>query len=104
VTFEELQTLVERLRVEERYDAIRVSDDRTQIIAVRQMIFTWAICAGLDECGFSDRWCYETATAAAMAWIKWSGNAGTEPEGWIRHPRSARRRPGGDATREHIAA
>ena len=31
---------------------------------------------------------------------KWDGTG--EPEGWMRHPSSGRRRPGGDPAQEHV--
>lgn len=100
----DLEALAERLKASESFAAVRVSDDGSQLIAVRQMIFTWAIFSGLEELGYEDRWCYETGTDAALAWVAWSGDAGTEPEGWIRHPRTERRRPHGDASQEYLAA
>ena len=47
-----------------------------------------------------DGWVYaslETALAAARAW-----DGHEEPSGWLRHPKSGRRRPGGDPAREYI--
>lgn len=50
---------------------------------------------------YLDQWDY-TAELTAAAWraaLAWDG-AG-EPEGWYRHARTGRRRPGGDPSREH---
>ena len=47
-----------------------------------------------------DGWVYaslETALAAARAW-----DGHEEPSGWLRHPKSGRRRPGGDPAREYV--
>jgi hypothetical protein len=47
-----------------------------------------------------DGWIYaslEAALAAAKAW-----DATAEPSGWLRHPQSGRRRPGGDPAREYV--
>ena len=47
-----------------------------------------------------DGWVYaslETALAAARAW-----DGHEEPSGWLRHPKSGRRRPGGDPVCEYI--
>jgi hypothetical protein len=96
------QDLMGRLAAEEFYLGLRVSDDGRQIIGIRQMIYTWAIFAGVDEGGYEDQWCYESGALAAIALARWSGNIGTEPDGWIRHPKSKRRRPGGDATQERV--
>lgn len=37
---------------------------------------------------------------AVAALIEWDGTG--EPEGWIRHPMTGRRRPGGDASKEYV--
>jgi hypothetical protein len=39
---------------------------------------------------------------AVLAFVQWEGQEGTEPEGWMRHVQSGRRRPGGDPTQEYI--
>jgi len=39
------------------------------------------------------------AVAAAQAW---DIALQPEPDGWMRHPISGRRRPGGDATQEYV--
>jgi hypothetical protein len=33
----------------------------------------------------------------------WAADGGKEPQGWIRHPSTGRRRPGGDASREYVS-
>ena len=38
--------------------------------------------------------------AAVVALALWDGTG--EPEGWMRHPTSGRRRPDGDKTKEYI--
>lgn len=51
--------------------------------------------------GMTDVWDYqaEQNEAAWRAAVGWDGQG--EPEGWYRHARTGRRRPGGDASREH---
>lgn len=44
---------------------------------------------------YNDRWCYETIEAALSAAAAWSGEPGTEPDGWHRHPATGRRRHNG---------
>jgi hypothetical protein len=66
-----------------------------------RLIFNYAILSDLTECGYDGRWCYSSKDAALAALNAWNGEG--EPEGWHRHPPSGRRRPNGDATREHIA-
>jgi hypothetical protein len=45
-----------------------------------------------------DAWCYATCREAVAAAHTWDGTG--EPQGWVRHPASGRRRPGGDPERE----
>lgn len=71
----------------------RISD--TRYCAILPMMFTHAVVVGfIDDCrmGYDDRWCYHDSFAAIAAATVWSGEPGTEPEGWHRHPRSGRRR------------
>lgn len=47
-----------------------------------------------------DCWCYETQVLALVAFEMWDGNG--EPDGWIRHPFTGRRRPNGDKSKEYV--
>lgn len=47
-----------------------------------------------------DEWRYETVQEAIAAMNQWDGVG--EPEGWLRHPSSGRRRMNGDPMREYI--
>lgn len=60
------------------------------------------ICVGPadDPSGFDDVWCYESVPAAIDALEVWDGEG--EPAGWMRHPRSGRRRPEGDPAQEYV--
>lgn len=50
-----------------------------------------------------DDWLYDTPEAAVAALDAWAACAGAgEPDGWMRHPRSGRRRPGGDPALEYV--
>jgi|SRR5579862_7181595 len=64
--------------------------------AIMPMIFTHAIGTGRigDYFGIENSWCYESREEAEAALEAWSGSG--EPDGWIRHPPSGRRRPSGD--------
>lgn len=58
------------------------------------------------EAEFDDGFCDEvfTYTSRDGAWaavLDWNGVG--DPQGWIRHQPSDRRRPGGDASKEYIA-
>lgn len=52
-----------------------------------------------SQCFFSN-YCYHEIPAAWWAAIAWDGEG--EPEGWIRHLESGRRRPDGDPAREYV--
>jgi hypothetical protein len=52
-------------------------------------------CIGYDDC-----WDYSDRVAAISAMQRWDGVG--EPEGWMRHPSSGRRRPDGDPSREFV--
>jgi hypothetical protein len=56
----------------------------------------------LGDDGYGDVWDYQAAQteAAWRAALGWDGQG--EPEGWYRHLRSGRRRPYGDAARQHV--
>ena len=47
-----------------------------------------------------DEWQYDTFAQALAALELWDGEG--EPRGWIRNPRTARRRPDGDPEREYV--
>lgn len=74
--------------------------------AVKQLLFHWTLVTGAigDEEGYNDRYCYQTDVLAINALRElsernWIG----EPEGWHRHPKTGRRRPDGDASREYVS-
>lgn len=58
-----------------------------------------------DRLGIYDEvYTYETIVGAVGMLELWPGHAGTEPEGWIRHQPSNRRREEGDPAREEVRA
>lgn len=70
---------------------------------VSRLMFHWTLKVGAvgDEWGYDDRWCYETEGRAIRAMMTWDIETENEPTGWHRHPRTGRRRPGGDASQEY---
>lgn len=81
----------------------RVDDCRW--MAVVPFIYTDAIVWGwiTDTMFYEDRWCYDSPAKAIIYGTAWDGNAPhTEPDGWHRHPRSGRRREGGDESKEYV--
>jgi hypothetical protein len=71
--------------------------------AIKPLMFHWTMIVGQvgDFLGYEDRWCYGDRERAETALRAWSGVG--EPTGWHRHPKTGRRRPNGDASREYIA-
>lgn len=49
---------------------------------------------------FDEEWMFKTVEQAVEAFHKWDGDG--EPEGWIRHTPSNRRRPDGDPSKETV--
>jgi len=62
------------------------------VACLMPLLFTCAIISDIYRCGYGDRWCYHNINQAKAALNAWSGEDGTEPEGWHRHPSSGRRR------------
>lgn len=60
------------------------------------MLYTWRLVIGRadDNLGYDDAWCYDDFLVALRQFENWDplDPATPEPEGWIRHPRSGRRR------------
>ena len=71
-------------------------------IGYSRLIFHWTLKTGIvgDYFGYEDRWCYETEDGVRNAFHAWDGTG--EPTGWRRHPKTGRRRTGGDPATEHI--
>jgi hypothetical protein len=79
--------------------------DDARYACVADFIYTHAIIVGAwkDRGGYDDRWCYESRNQAKAALVNWGlAKFEGEPQGWHRHPRSGRRRPGGDVSREYV--
>lgn len=58
-------------------------------VAIRPLMFTYAIISGIDELSHEGRWCYRDYASAKRALDAWDGTG--EPVGWHRHPASGRR-------------
>lgn len=80
--------------------------DNLRYMAVQPYIYTHGIIWGYirdAKYGYEDRWCYPHGPDAIRAASQWDGNAPlTEPDGWIKHVTTGRRRPNGDKTKEYI--
>jgi hypothetical protein len=72
-----------------------------RILEVFRLIYTWRLTVTHprdDGICWEDAWCYPTLPAIAAAFFAWNGEG--EPDGWIRHPVTGRRRPDGTAASE----
>lgn len=71
---------------------------------VKPLLFHWTLIIGQigDRVGIEDNYCYPTHALALAALEAWDGTG--EPTDWHRHPRTGRRRPGGDPAKEYKAA
>lgn len=85
-------------------DQVKELGDGTYVMAYR-LLFHWTMIRGVidDYMGFDDRWCFETRelAMAALADFPLNPPSDYEPKGWHRHPKTARRRPGGDPAQEY---
>jgi hypothetical protein len=70
-----------------------------RICGIQKLMYTYALLADVNPTGYEDRWCYSDYAKARAALAAWSGEDGTEPGNWHRHPDSGRRRdPDGTET------
>lgn len=86
------------------YQCIDQLDD-THWVALYPQLFNYAIVVGRigDEVGYEDRWDFKDFATAFAAMVVWKAKGYShEPEGWVRHLRSGRRRPDGLKTSEVI--
>lgn len=72
---------------------------------VYRMMYTHKLVIGrVDAPAFDNSWCYKDVASALEAFVMWNPFEQAEPEGWVRHPHSGRRRfPDGDPSSEYIA-
>lgn len=75
---------------EEHLTDIQVKAGR--ICGLHRLMYTWALLADVTPGGYEDRWCYSSYDKAKTALDAWSGQDGSEPGNWHRHPPSGRRR------------
>lgn len=68
----------------------------------RHLLFHATLVIGIvgNRFTYEDRYCYANIAMAIAAMHAWDGRG--DPIGWHRHPKSGRRRPDGDASREYI--
>lgn len=84
------------------YDVWRILPD-SRFLAVSRMTFGKGrlyLCSNIW--GPDESYCYATYEQAISQMLKWNPDEQNEPEGWIRHLESGRRRPNGDPDQEYV--
>ncbi len=61
-----------------------------RICGVHRLLYHWTMHIGIDEFGYSERYCFQTREMAETAMHAWDGT--DDPILWHRHPDSGRRR------------
>ena len=71
---------------------------------VYPMTFTFKLVIGrVGSPVYDSDWCYKDCASVVIAFAEWNPLETAEPEGWVRHPRSGRRRfPDGDPATEEV--
>lgn len=87
---------------EQGYEETKLLGDG-RAAGLMRLAFGGRICVGSpdNEIGYEEAYDYEFLAIAAGAFFGWDGEG--EPEEWVRHIPSYRRRPDGDASREYVA-
>lgn len=75
-------------KIEGHFNVIEFENNR--IACLNRFCYTVAILADFDEIGYANRWCYHSLLEAKSALQDWNGVG--EPQGWIKHLPSLRRR------------
>lgn len=71
-----------KLKSEGYYEATEIPG--RGICAVRPFMYTYGLCCGIDESGYTGRYCYHTAIEALLALKAWNGEG--DPSGnWIKY-------------------
>lgn len=70
---------------------------------VKPLMFHFSLILGAvgNTGSYEDHYCFPTRELAERALSLWDGRG--DPVGWHRHPRTGRRRPGGDPAKEYLA-
>lgn len=73
---------------------------------VYPQLYTFKLVIGkLGSLSYDDGWCYPDLQSVVTAFDSWNPLEVAEPEGWVRHPPTGRRRfPDGDPATEEIRA
>ena len=71
------------------YSALKVLPDG-RLVGVMKLLYHYSLHVGIDEGGYSERYCYKDAAGCVLAMMAWDGEG--DPLGWHKHPESGRRR------------
>jgi hypothetical protein len=73
-------------------------------IWVYPMIYTFSLAIGpLGSPCYDNYWCYRDLLSVMKAYSEWDVTEEPEPQGWVRHPKTGRRRfPSGDPATEEV--
>ena len=80
----------------------RLNPDDSVVGVITTVVGQGQIIRSLDDTSVNDRWSYWTVAAALTHYLAWIDSDRDEPNGWIRHQPSNRRREDGDPTREEV--
>lgn len=81
---------------------LRTSGEGRWVGVVLKLLGQASVAIGTDRGFWDDMWDYATVPEALAAWIQWDAIQQAEPEAWIRHPATMRRREEGDPAREEV--
>lgn len=88
----------------EGYADVKLYPEGGFYVGIRALMFHWTMHLGMigNLAFYEDAWCYEDEAKARAAFEAWDPESEPEPTGWHRHPKTGRRRPGGDPNQEFI--
>lgn len=55
-----------------------------RIMGIQKLMYTYALMADMTPWGYGPRWCYRSEADARFYLEAWTGQEGTEPQGWFR--------------------
>lgn len=80
---------------------IRLQTKAGRILGIQKLMYTYALLADITPSGYGDRWCYHGLETVLFHFEAWTGEEGTEPQGWHRAIDGTGRRRHADG-REYI--
>lgn len=82
----------------------RVLDSGMRIQVVPMTFGKARLCIGPDQAlWYDDGWCYDNPVIAIAQAITWDPEKDKEPDFWMRHIKTGRRRPDGDHSKEYVS-